>query len=52
MMLGRTRLYQETGSPLIRGTSGARGRRMWPWAVLAVAVVVVAAALVYLAFLR
>jgi type VI protein secretion system component VasF len=49
-MFGRTRLYQDTGSPLIRGTTGARRRRVWLWVVLAA--IVVAAVLVYLTLLR
>ena len=48
-MLGRTRLYQRTSSPLIQGRSGAR-RRVWPW--LVVLVVVVAALWYYVSFLR
>jgi hypothetical protein len=49
-MLGRTRLYQRTGSPLIGGSSGARRRSWWPWLIA----LVVAAALVwaYLSYLR
>jgi hypothetical protein len=39
-MLGRTRLYQRTGSPLIQGRSGTRRRRLWPWLLLAAAIVV------------
>jgi hypothetical protein len=50
-MLGRTRLYQETRSPLIRGERGGRRRAgWWPWVLLAV--VVVAAVLVYVTYLR
>jgi hypothetical protein len=49
-MFGRTRLYQDTGSPLIRGTTGARRCRVWHWVVLAA--VVVAVVLVYLTMLR
>lgn len=37
-MLGRTRLYQRTGSPLIHGLSGARRRSVWPWLVAAAAI--------------
>jgi len=50
-MLGRTRLFQRTGSPLIQGAT--RGRHpMGPW-IVAVAVAAVAMAVwVYLAYLR
>jgi hypothetical protein len=49
-MVGRTRLYRKTGSPLISGRTNAR-RRLWPWIVV---IVVVAAAVVwaYLTYLR
>ncbi len=50
-MVGRTRLYQRTGSPLIQGRS--RGRALPPW--LPVLLVVVGIALVvwaYLTFIR
>ncbi len=41
-MVGRTRLYQRTGSPLIQGAT--RGRRpVWPWIVLALIVIALAA---------
>jgi hypothetical protein len=49
-MLGRTRLYQNTGSPLIRGARGRRRSRWWAWVLLAA--VVVAAVLVYVMYLR
>ncbi|HEY5517255.1 MAG TPA: hypothetical protein VIL15_03195 [Coriobacteriia bacterium] len=50
-MVGRTRLYQKTGSPLISGSS--RRRSTPPWLGIALAVVAVAAAVaVYLTFLR
>jgi hypothetical protein len=49
-MVGRTRLYQRTGSPLIQGATGRRRRSVWPWLLAAVA----AAALVwwYVTYLR
>jgi hypothetical protein len=38
-MLGRTRLYQRTGSPLIQGRPGVKRRgKLWPWLLLAVVV--------------
>jgi len=49
-MVGRTRLYQRTGSPLIQGFSRARRRRMWPWIVAAL--VIIAAVAVYFLYLR
>jgi type VI protein secretion system component VasF len=50
-MVGKTRLYQRTGSPLIQGAT--RGwRRMTPWIVAAAVVVVAMAVWVYLAYLR
>jgi len=50
-MVGRTRLYQKTGSPLISGNS--RRRSMPPWIGIALVLVVVAVAvLTYLTFLR
>jgi hypothetical protein len=49
-MVGRTRLYQRTGSPLIGGFSMRKRRRAWPWVVLLV--VVLAAFGVYWFFLR
>jgi hypothetical protein len=50
-MVGRTRLYQKTGSPLISGNS--RRRSTPPWVGVAVLLVVIAAAVVaYLTFLR
>jgi type VI protein secretion system component VasF len=52
-MVGKTRLYQHAGSPLIRGASKRRPLlgRVILW-VIAVAAVAVAAAYVYLSFLR
>jgi hypothetical protein len=50
MMLGRTRLYQRTGSPLIRGLSGVRRRRWWPW--LVALIVVSGLAWAYVTYLR
>jgi hypothetical protein len=49
-MVGRTRLYQRTGSPLIQGATGARRRKWLPWAVAAV--VIIAAVWFYLSYLR
>lgn len=44
-MVGKTRLFQSTGSPLIHGRTGARRRRVWPWVLAAL---VVAGGLIYL----
>jgi hypothetical protein len=41
-MLGRTRLYQRTGSPLIHGSSGIRRRPVWPWLLATVVLAVTA----------
>lgn len=49
-MLGRTRLYQNTRSPLIHGLSGARRRPWWPWVVGAL--LLLAAAWVYLTYVH
>jgi hypothetical protein len=49
-MLGRTRLYQRTRSPLIQGMTGARRRRYWPW-VLAVVLIALVIWL-YLSYMR
>jgi len=49
-MVGRTRLYRKTGSPLISGWTGRRRRRLWPWIVAAV--VLAAAVWAYLVYLR
>jgi hypothetical protein len=37
-MVGKTRLYQRTGSPLIQGSSRAR-RPVWPWIIIVVVIV-------------
>jgi len=50
-MVGRTRLYQRTGSPLIQGMTGVRRRRLWPWWLLA-AVVIASGVWVYLTYVR
>jgi hypothetical protein len=50
VMVGRTRLYRKTGSPLISGFTSAR-RRVWPWVVVAV-LVLAAGAWVYLTYVR
>ena len=44
-MVGKTRLFQSTGSPLIHGRTGAPRRRVWPWVFAAVAL---AGGLIYL----
>lgn len=50
-MVGRTRLYQRTGSPLIQGKS--RRRPMPPWLVpVMVVVVILVLVWAYVAFLR
>jgi hypothetical protein len=49
-MVGRTRLYQRTGSPLIGGFSMRKRRRAWPWVVLALLIIV--GAVVYMFFIR
>jgi hypothetical protein len=49
-MLGRTRLYQRTGSPLIQGSTGSRRRNLLPW--LVAIALVVAAVWWYLTFMR
>jgi len=52
-MVGKTRLYQHTGSPLIRGMSKRRspvGRVVL--VVMVVAIIAAAAAYVYLTYLR
>jgi hypothetical protein len=50
-MVGRTRLYQKTGSPLIQGSS--RRRAMPPWLGFVLLAVVAAAGLwFYLNFVR
>ncbi len=49
-MLGRTRLYQRTGSPLIHGFSGARRAPLWPWLLAAALIGVTAWA--YLTFVH
>jgi len=49
-MVGKTRLYQRTGSPLIQGFSRVKRRPVWPW-VVGVVIVVLAVA-VYFVFLR
>jgi hypothetical protein len=51
-MLGRTHLYQETRSPLIRGERGGHRRRAGWWSWVLLAAVVVAAVLVYVTYLR
>jgi hypothetical protein len=48
-MVGRTRLHQSTGSPLISGRT--TGPRRWMWIVVALAVIA-AGAWVYLTYLR
>lgn len=52
-MVGKTRLYQHTGSPLIRGMSRRRSlrSRLLPWLIV-VAVVGGVGAYLYLAYLR
>lgn len=50
-MLGRTRLYQSPGSPLIRGRSKPHPARRW-LVVLLGAVVIAAGVWVYLTYLR
>ena len=49
-MVGRTRLYPSTGSPLISGHTALR-RRLWPWIVLALLVVAAAGVWAYLTYL-
>jgi len=50
-MVGRTRLYQKTGSPLIQGIS--RRRPVPPWLVALLIVAAVALAIwAYVAFVR
>jgi hypothetical protein len=49
-MLGRTRLYQRTRSPLIQGRTGARRFGPWPWFVLLVILAV--GVWYYLSYLR
>ncbi|HEY5432068.1 MAG TPA: hypothetical protein VIL06_01510 [Coriobacteriia bacterium] len=48
-MVGRTRLYQYTGSPLIRGRSNRRRTRWW-LVVLLVLAAIAAAVWVYLTY--
>jgi len=48
-MVGKTRLFQSTGSPLIHGRTGAPRRRVWPWIV--VALVVAAAIYLFVTYL-
>jgi hypothetical protein len=48
-MVGRTRLFRKTGSPLISGHVRAR-RSAWPWVVGVV--IVVAVVFVYVMYLR
>lgn len=49
-MVGRTRLYQRTGSPLIGGFSMRKRRSLWPWVVAAIIILLGVA--VYVFFLR
>ena len=49
-MVGRTRLYQSLGSPLIRGNTRPPGRR-WPYVLLVIALLIAAVA-VYLVYVR
>jgi len=52
-MVGKTRLYQHTGSPLIRGMSRRRtGRGRWLWVLLVVAIVAGAGTYLYLTYVR
>lgn len=52
-MVGKTRLYQHTGSPLIRGMSRRRSlrSRLLQW-LIAVAVVVGVGAYLYMTYVR
>ena len=50
-MVGRTRLYQKTGSPLIQGRSRRRSTPPWLAPVLVVAVIVLLV-WAYVAFVR
>ncbi len=50
-MVGRTRLYQKTGSPLIQGRSRRRSTPPWLVPVLVVAVIVLLM-WAYVAFVR
>ncbi len=50
-MVGRTRLYQSLGSPLIHGNMRPH-RRMWPYVVLMIIVLAVVGTLAYMYFVR
>ncbi|HEY5505908.1 MAG TPA: hypothetical protein VIK83_00285 [Coriobacteriia bacterium] len=48
-MVGKTRLFQSTGSPLIHGRTGAPRRKVWPWVLLGL-VLLAAAAYLYVTY--
>jgi len=50
-MVGRTRLYRSTGSPLVRGYTSRR-RRVWPWVLLVLVVAGSAGYWGYITYLR
>ena len=50
-VVGRTRLYQSLGSPLIHGNTRPH-RRMWPYVVLVIVVLAVVGTLAYMYFVR
>ena len=50
-MVGRTRLYQSLGSPLIQGNTKPPSRG-WRYLLLVIALLVIALAVVYLVFAR